>query len=193
MMKRLTINTRPNQKVFFSSDWHLGHRNVLQYDSRPFNNIDDHDRLIIDNWNYRLINTGNIGFLLGDFALTNERKLDEYAAQIAGTVYYVQGNHDHKKDLKILGRYFEILAPLQEVEINGQLIVLCHYCMMVWNKSHRGSWHLFGHSHGNLGDLDGKRIDVGINNWNYTPVELDLITKVMGSKKIHEVDHHVAD
>ena len=31
-----------------------------------------------------------------------------------------------------------------------QLVVLCHYAMRVWDRSHYGSWHLYGHSHGNL-------------------------------------------
>jgi hypothetical protein len=32
----------------------------------------------------------------------------------------------------------------------GQPIVLCHYAMRVWNRSHHGAWHLYGHSRGNL-------------------------------------------
>ena len=37
-----------------------------------------------------------------------------------------------------------------------QDIVLCHYAMRVWQKSHYGAWMLYGHSHGTLPDNPGR-------------------------------------
>lgn len=41
------------------------------------------------------------------------------------------------------------------------------------NQAHRGSWMLYGHSHGNLTDIGGKTIDVGVDCFDYYPVSLD--------------------
>lgn len=191
MHKRLKITRKPGQRVFFSSDWHLGHKGILEKDGRPFSTIEEHDQTIIRNWNESIENTGHIGFLLGDMALTNKKKLEEYCEQVCGTVYYIQGNHDHTKDLKVIGKYFEILSPLQEVEIDGQLIILCHYSLQVWNKHHRGSWHLHGHSHGSLKHSLGKKLDVGVNIYDNNPLEFEAIRVSMSLKDAAKLDHHV--
>jgi calcineurin-like phosphoesterase family protein len=193
MHKRLKIILKPGQKAWFSSDWHLGHKGILAKDNRPFATIEDHDATIIQNWNDCIQDTEHIGFILGDLALTNKRRLDEYCCQIVGHNYYIQGNHDHSKDLKVIEKYFDVLSPLQEVEINGQLIVLCHYSLQVWNKHHRGAYHLFGHSHGSLKHVHGLKVDVGINNWFYRPVEYSTIKSLMEEKQIAILDHHVKE
>ncbi len=46
---------------------------------------------------------------------------------------------------------------LAEISVHGQPIVICHYAMRVWNRSHHGAWHLYGHSHGNLPDTPTSR------------------------------------
>ena len=55
-----------------------------------------------------------------------------------------------------------------------QLVVLCHYSMRVWDRSHYGSWHLYGHSHGNLPPLKNS-LDVSVDCWGYRPVSIDMI------------------
>lgn len=36
---------------FYISDLHFGHKNALSFDDRPFTTIEEHDNLIIKNWN----------------------------------------------------------------------------------------------------------------------------------------------
>ena len=57
-----------------------------------------------------------------------------------------------------------------------QHIVLCHYAMLVWNKSHHGSWMLHGHSHGTLKyPFAAKILDVGVDSHNFYPISLDFV------------------
>ncbi len=72
-----------------------------------------------------------------------------------------------------------------------QDIVMLHYSMRVWNKSHHGSWHLYGHSHGTLpDDPNSLSIDVGVDCHNYQPISYDEIKSIMSKKEFKPVDHH---
>ena len=48
--------------------------------------------------------------------------------------------------------------------INGQDMVLSHYAFRTWDKAHKGTWMLHGHSHGTLPVYENfKQLDVGID------------------------------
>ena len=89
-------------------------------------------------------------------------------------VVYIKGNHDAEN-------YKKIATDMMEVSINGQLITLCHYPMISWNKSHFGSWQLYGHHHNNrVAEMfPGKRCNVGVDNWGFKPVSFDQIKEYM--------------
>jgi calcineurin-like phosphoesterase family protein len=77
--------------------------------------------------------------------------------------FAVPGNHD--RQARRLKEDFLWLDNLAEVSIHGQPIVLCHYALPVWNRSNRGSWHLFGHSHGRLPEVPHSlSMDVGVEH-----------------------------
>ena len=103
----------------------------------------------------------------------------------------IEGNHDRIQDLQGL---FETITPLTNVHVGGQLFVLCHFCMAIWNQSHRGAIHLYGHSHGgaeewlNKAMPTRKSMDVGIDNAakifgggeeGYRPFHVDKIMEIM--------------
>lgn len=45
---------------YYIGDTHFGHANVIRHDQRPFSNIDEMDRAIIENWNNRVTNSDSI-------------------------------------------------------------------------------------------------------------------------------------
>jgi calcineurin-like phosphoesterase family protein len=53
--------------------------------------------------------------------------------------------------------------------------------------------HLTGNSHGNLVDIGGKIVDVGVDVWNYAPVSLDQIKEYMDKREIVTCDHHAPE
>ena len=66
---------------------------------------------------------------------------------------------------------------------------MSHYSMQVWNKSHHGSIHLFGHSHGSLKGI-GRSMDVGIDTNNLYPYHLDEILYNLKDIDVKIIDHH---
>jgi calcineurin-like phosphoesterase family protein len=74
----------------------------------------------------------------------------------------VPGNLD--KQARRQKEDFLWLDNLAELSIHGQSIVLCHYALRVWNRSNRGSWHLYGHSHGRPPEVrHSLSMDVGVD------------------------------
>ena len=70
-------------------------------------------------------------------------------------------------------------------------IVLCHYAFRVWNKSHRGAWHLYGHSHGSLpDDPNSLSFDAGVDCHEFTPISYERVKEIMAEKRFLPVDHH---
>lgn len=177
-------------KTYFASDYHLGHKNVIKYDNRPFKDVWDMDEAIIANHN-SVVSEEDEFYFLGDFCFNN--RAEEYLQRLNGRKYFIKGNHDRRDMLKLYNKYGIYLGQLDEVVVNGQLISLCHYRMDVWNKSHRGAWHLHGHSHHSLPVREtAKCIDVGINGegYGYTPLSFEQIKKIMDKRVYVPIDHH---
>ena len=51
------------QDVFFVSDTHLGHANVIKFDGRPFSSVEEMNKAIIDNWNNKVSKNSTVFFL----------------------------------------------------------------------------------------------------------------------------------
>jgi calcineurin-like phosphoesterase family protein len=175
-----------NVNTWFSSDWHLFHTNIIKLSNRPFNSIEEMNEEIVKNWNAK-VGKNDICFFLGDLGFPRNAKtyheLESIVRSLNGKeIHFIRGNHD--KDLKGATKaLFSSFLDYMEVEIDGQFIVMSHYPMLTFNKSFYGSWMLHGHCHGNLPeDSLSKRIDVGIDCWNYSPVSFEELKIKMSTK-----------
>lgn len=141
---------------------------------------------IIENWNSKVQNN-DICYILGDLGFPRNRddyhSLESLIRKLNGKeIHFICGNHD--KDLKGSTKdLFTSYSSYMEVEINEQFIVMSHYPMLSWNKSFYQSWMLHGHCHGTLPeDPHSKRVDVGVDCWNYSPVSFQELKTKMDSK-----------
>ncbi len=141
-------------------------------------------------------------YFLGDFCFAPKHDYYRVAKDFRDKlncrkIYMVWGNHD---DFKIRD-LFEGCYDILNVNVNSQRIVLCHYAMAVWDKSHRGAWQLYGHSHANLEAFMDKALpghlsmDVGIDNakliiGEYRPFSFEELSQIMTQRKGFFPDHH---
>lgn len=166
--------------IYFTSDLHLGHKNVLKHCYRPFDTIEQMNKHFISNIN-NTVGMNDELYILGDFTAYGVKRGDgmRFREQIkCRNVYLIYGNHD--KDYREC-RCFQGLFHYHEVKTDEGKIICFHYPIHVWNQKHHGSLHLHGHQHNkpeyNFGNkkIGLLRYDVGVDANDYAPVSLDYI------------------
>ncbi len=167
---------------WFISDTHFGHEAIIKHSSRPFANADEMDDKLEKNWN-SVVRPGDTVYHLGDFVMrSRHRTISEYLKRLNGKIILIKGNHDDRPDREYNG-FSEVYEGIHEIWLDNKAIILCHYAMRTWNKSHYKSWHLYGHSHGSLPDDPALlSFDVGVDCHNYTPISLEQVSAIMQTK-----------
>ncbi len=177
-------------KIYFTSDNHFGHTNVIKYTLRPFSNIDEMNSELIARYN-SVVNEDDLVYHLGDFSL-DERLVPIILPKLNGRKQLIAGNHDkchscHKKHLKYIQKYIEYgFESVKEVDtLNNWL--LCHMPYInddleseryaQYRPIDKGMWLLHGHVH-NSWKVKGRMINVGVDQWDYAPVSLEQLEEL---------------
>jgi calcineurin-like phosphoesterase family protein len=174
--------------IWFCSDTHWGHRNILKFTNRPFETIEDMNEQLIANWNACVQPNDSI-YHLGDFAYRQSTgSLLPIFERLNGTKHLIIGNHDNEEVFRLPWASQDYY---REIKIDGQHIVLFHYAIVQWNRSRHKSIHLHGHHHGTLhhGKLEHapRRIDIGVDCFDLHPVSWDHL-KARISNELSEHD-----
>lgn len=189
--------------IYFTADSHVKHVNILRLSKRPFSDIHEMDRALIDNWNSVVKPEDDI-YHLGDVSLSKDWvALDRIFKQLNGNKYLIPGNHDKWLKYQRLHQYWTILPTLFEKYFDDPLtgkqqkIVMCHFPILSWNGAFRNAWMLHGHCHGSLNymNTNTKRLDVGVDAVpnKYFPISYQEVKQLMDAKQFTAVDHHETD
>jgi len=213
----------PVQKIFLTSDHHFGHENIIRYTGRPFKDIYEMDECLIENWN-KTVSKRDLVYHVGDIFVCSKRLFrnpsqhaENIRRRLNGQIFLIKGNHEAvASDLPHLfgwvRDYYKLKVTDPDTDRGTQEIVLFHYPIEVWDKSHHGAWHCCGHSHNSFHRTrhcdptdSGKRLDVGIDSAafylgkgellpeNYRPLSYDEVKSIMAKKKFKSCDHHGAE
>lgn len=79
--------------IFFTSDWHIGHKKSIEFDERPFKDIDHMHRVLINNYNACVLKSG-VCYFLGDHEMCGSDTMVKIMRQLNGTKVLIIGNHD---------------------------------------------------------------------------------------------------
>lgn len=188
----------PHDKVWFTSDNHFMHTNILKYTNRPFKSVGLMNKALIGNWN-RVVGKDDVVFCLGDFALGNEKKCNDILKSLNGHKVLIKGNHEktvlnksYNMDEFNGGIYEMLEVRINDEEVSNEFqdIILCHYPFLAWNKSHRGSWSLFGHVHGIFDDkpfTSPNQLDVGVDSHNFTPISYERVKEIITKQNLNRL------
>jgi len=116
------------KKTWFTSDWHIGHNNVLNFCKETRGHLQDLDHMhtvLIDNYNER-VKPDHTCFFLGDFAF----KGMEYGAKVLermhGKKILIRGNHD-KGHQSLSNMGFDAVMDSMEIKLGGLYITASHF------------------------------------------------------------------
>lgn len=177
--------------IFYISDTHFGHKNILKYDNRPYFTVAEMDADLIKRWNNAVKPTDTV-YHLGDFSWLKPAEESEILQRLNGTKILIRGNHDYKPTAE----WAEVL-PFAEIVDNGRHVILSHFPIASYKNMTHGYYHLYGHVHNSFEDglFDAYRrawekhyekrmrsFNVGCMNplMDYTPRTLDEIGNFCG-------------
>lgn len=169
--------------VWFTSDTHFFHRNIIRYSGRPFTSVEEMNEQMIERWN-RNVKPSETIYHLGDFGFAPPKQLEDVLKRLNGKKVLIIGNHDKQMFKPTIRPFFQEMTHYKEIYIrNKQRVVLSHYPFASWNGSYHGSFCFHGHTHGTYVGV-GNIVDVGVDCWNFKPVSYDELESHLSKKKV---------
>lgn len=155
--------------IWFTSDTHFGHKNIIEYCNRPYRSVKGMNESLVRRWNH-MVKPNDIVYHLGDVSFLRQEFTTPILEKLNGGIYLIKGNHDRNWKAK------NIIATFLECHLNhdGQDIYMTHHPHPTWPFEAQGGWHLHGHTHGNP-PHDGwqaNRMDVGVDPRGYRPISI---------------------
>ena len=174
-------------KLWFISDTHFCHENIIKYCSRPFKDAFEMNEVLISNWN-KLVKPDDDIIIAGDFIHSgNLQLIREIMSQLNGVLWLVWGNHcfqnkfERPEIIKMFeGRCYDAM----DFQVEDVKFYVSHYPCEFWT---RGAIHLHGHVHSGPNSTSSEvlidkpmRYDIGVDNNNYRPISYyEVINKVI--------------
>jgi calcineurin-like phosphoesterase family protein len=183
-------------RLFFVSDHHFGHANIIRFCNRPFSDVVAMNLEMIRRWN-EVVEPDDVVYHLGDVCLGEINEARYFFHQLNGYITVLPGNHD--------GRWFPRLDRVQSRSghkvryappivnltfekyskdgVHPRQLVLCHYPLWSWDAKSHGAWHLYGHIHNNP-QPDGMpapnlglALNVCVELIHYRPISLEQVAE----------------
>lgn len=168
---------------FMIADPHFGDENIRKYENRPFSDVKEMNKVLIENWN-NVVKEEDRVFVLGDFSVSGYER--EVLEQLNGNIFLIKGNHDGKTNQEYRDMGF--------AEVYDYPIILDGF----WILSHEPLYvnenmpyaNIFGHVHGSplYRDYSSQHYCVSLERTNYTPLSFDEIKKTVAAAASHKKD-----
>jgi len=185
--------------IYFISDTHFFH--YKEFLKRPILGP-EMDELLISNWNSlvkpsdEIYHLGDFGYRLREDDGTNSDKLAELRKvfeRLNGNKHLCRGNHDISNKVEKLK--WGSVHDTKMLNFEGHRFFLSHYAHRTWPSKYHGTYHLYGHSHGQLPGF-GRSMDVGVDaeqyKQKYFPISaLDVVDKLKEIEYIGKYDSSV--
>lgn len=126
------------KNIYFSSDFHFSHENVIKYCNRPFANVDEMNEAIMAAID--VAGKDDLLVFLGDFSMKFSA-VEEFLPRIKSNILYISGNHC--KSFEKIGKESKSLQPKarmmalnpriikismrEEILIGKQKVLLSHF------------------------------------------------------------------
>ena len=211
----MKIILNPDQNLWFTSDTHYNHYNIVKSitkwegsrkdRTRDFESLEQMNEVIVEHIN-SFVKEDDILIHLGDWSFGGFDSIKEFRDKIkCKNIHLVLGNHDHhiannKNNIQDLFSsvheylFLQVNIPVGPTFTKHRFVCM-HYPIASWNGMSEGVVHLHGHTHLYLeSKLYGRRLDVGIDGNNMEPYNIQDIINIMKNQQIENMmphyDHH---
>jgi len=199
------------EKVFFTSDTHFHHFNIIGSCGRPFKDEKEMNEVLINNWN-SVVDKDSTVFHLGDFAWGGFNKWKEIRDMLNGHIVLIKGNHDWKNGPQSENQeqeLFDFVTQQMYLRIEGRQVYLNHFPFLCYGGTYRSAedavYQLYGHVHSGQYSSGGKDLprianafptqyDVGVDNNHFTPISWQYVDiKIQNQIKENEVGKEIKE
>lgn len=174
--------------IFFTSDQHFYHKNIIRYTGRPFSSVAEMNETLIQNHN-SVVEQNDDVYFFGDFAFCSLEWQRGILSKLNGKKYLFLGNHDRSESaMRSLG--FADVFHSKDMSFGGKVFRMSHYPFIPSNPgpydtkyldrrpSREGcDWLLCGHVHEKWKILENQ-INVGVDVWDFKPISIDTILEI---------------
>jgi len=194
------------KQIFFTADYHLGHKNIITYDNRPFRDVHHMHQVLINNYN-STISKDSICYFLGDMGMCSTDIVKSVLDHLNGTKVLILGNHDKGINAMYRAGFAAVMYGMY-LQIANEQVSLTHCPLRktiredvsgmkgakdgeAWHGESRnnkfsitdnGQFHLHGHVHSKSENkILNRQFDVGVRANNYTPVNISAIERWIAS------------
>lgn len=174
--------------IYFYSDPHFGHKNIIEYANRPFSCLEEMDTTL--SFLYKTtIEPNDTVIWCGDcFMKASKSYIDEIMSSLPGKKILVAGNHDWKR-LPILEPYFDLVVDEFRFTYRKKKYLVSHFpsnpqgpydgaFAKLAPQPRNDEVVIHGHTHSKnkTSERDGVlNIHVGVDAWGFAPVSLDYL------------------
>jgi calcineurin-like phosphoesterase family protein len=173
--------------IYFTSDHHFGHKNIIEYAKRPFANVSEMDEVMFNNWN-NTVKKDDLVYYLGDFSFCALSLTKDVLERLHGEKILIRGNHDKQRNKLVGPKLFKEIHQELSIKLENRKVLLCHYPYypneqeleeaiqnnydiryLERRPKNNGGILLCGHVHEKW-KIKDKAINVGVDQWDFTPV-----------------------
>lgn len=170
------IEDKYNQtKLYFWSDQHFFHNNIIKYSNRPFRNVGEMNKNMFENYK-KHIKDDDVVIFGGDLAFGHIEEINEMLCEMPGTKILIIGNHDFENNGELKKyRKFDFMSSfinfkIKDLQNNDIDVLLSHYPIHSKHLNNK-KINIHGHIHEKLaGEFN---INISVEHTAYSPVLLN--------------------
>lgn len=157
------------RKIWAWSDTHFGHKNIIEYGNRPFDDVGAMQYAMVRDY-CSLVQPDDVVFWVGDISFRGRNETNEILDSLPGYKIQVVGNHDMDRSGKLSEYNFDERHICCVVDVGRVQLLFTHYPL---DNVPKGAVNVHGHIHQNV--ANPWNINVSVEHTNYAPISLDAI------------------
>lgn len=168
----LDLSKVPTENIWFTSDQHYGHKNIISFSHRPFVGVGHMSERLVELYNEK-IGPDDVVIHVGDLAFGGVEYANEVLTHLNGYKILVVGNHDFAGK-KLMGLHYDEIHLCYDLERDKQKFIITHY---PFEEVPEGYRNLHGHIHIASPEVfkGYEYFNANVEFNNYKPVNLQTV------------------